>query len=429
MSEITSSSTDDTSSSEFDSVNNIQLSNYRWVVLVVFSIVSLIVQVLWITYAPITVATASIYNVSENAILMLSFVFMLVYVPMNFVASYSIDKLGLRWGTGIGVILVGIFGMLRAFFLPSYVWALICMIGIAIGQPFVLNSFTKLATNWFPEKEKALASGISTMMMLLGAIVAFILTPLIFEKTNLYVVLLIYGIASLVSMVIYIVLVKDKPEFPPNPYSIKNEDDTSNAQTLKFFKNKDFNILFILVLIGLGVFNAISTEIDVLFNDPSNISASGNIGGSMIIGGIIGAIIFSGLSDKFQKRKIFLTIAMAGGTVFTLLIWLISSYISRLISAFFLGFFLVSALPIGLTFAAEITYPAPEEQSNGLIMWIGQISGMLLIGVIMLLKALEIKYHNDLIFINYIIMAILFAIGTVLTFLMNDLDQYKIAKH
>ena len=39
-----------------------------------------------------------------------------------------------------------------------------------------------------------------------------------------------------------------------------------------------------------------------------------------------------------------------------------------------LGFFLTSANPIGMQYAAEITYPTPEGTSNGLIQLFGQAS-------------------------------------------------------
>jgi hypothetical protein len=43
-------------------------------------------------------------------------------------------------------------------------------------------------------------------------------------------------------------------------------------------------------------------------------------------------------------------------------------------SAFSMGFFLVSANPVGMQYAAEITYPTPEGTSNGLIQLFGQAS-------------------------------------------------------
>ena len=41
-----------------------------------------------------------------------------------------------------------------------------------------------------------------------------------------------------------------------------------------------------------------------------------------------------------------------------------------------LGFFLLSSGPIGFQYGAEITYPASEGSSNGLLLMMGQISGI-----------------------------------------------------
>ncbi len=44
-----------------------------------------------------------------------------------------------------------------------------------------------------------------------------------------------------------------------------------------------------------------------------------------------------------------------------------------------MGFFLLSAGPIGFQYGAEITYPTPEGTSNGLLILMGQISGIVFI--------------------------------------------------
>jgi hypothetical protein len=41
-----------------------------------------------------------------------------------------------------------------------------------------------------------------------------------------------------------------------------------------------------------------------------------------------------------------------------------------------LGFFLLSSGPIGFQYGAEITYPASEGTSNGMLLLMGQISGI-----------------------------------------------------
>jgi hypothetical protein len=49
------------------------------------------------------------------------------------------------------------------------------------------------------------------------------------------------------------------------------------------------------------------------------------------------------------------------------------------ISGFVFGFFLLSAGPIGFQYGAEITHPAPEGTSNGLLIVMGQVSGIVFI--------------------------------------------------
>ncbi len=47
--------------------NNYKLYGYRWVVLGVFMFINLTIQMLWITYAPITGPAAKFYGVTDLA--------------------------------------------------------------------------------------------------------------------------------------------------------------------------------------------------------------------------------------------------------------------------------------------------------------------------------------------------------------------------
>jgi len=44
-----------------------------------------------------------------------------------------------------------------------------------------------------------------------------------------------------------------------------------------------------------------------------------------------------------------------------------------LVSAAVFGFFLLGLGPLGFQYGAELTYPAPEAASNGLLLMVGQI--------------------------------------------------------
>ena len=96
----------------------------------------------------------------------------------------------------------------------------------------------------------------------------------------------------------------------------------------------------------------------------------------MIIGGIIGALFIPILSDRYKKRTPFIVIALTGATLGLAGITFATSYWLLLTSGMVLGFFLLSSGPIGFQYGAEITYPASEGTSNGMLLLMGQVSGI-----------------------------------------------------
>jgi sugar phosphate permease len=127
----------------------------------------------------------------------------------------------------------------------------------------------------------------------------------------------------------------------------------------------------------LGVFNAVTTWIeDIVRPRGFSITQAGDAVGLMIVGGIIGALVIPILSDKYRKRTPFLVLALAGATIGLIGLTYATSYWLLLASGFVLGFFLLSAGPVGFQYGAEVAYPAPEGTSNGLLLLMGQISGI-----------------------------------------------------
>ncbi len=391
------------------------VSPYRWVVLGVFMLNIAMSQIMWMTFAPIARDAAAVYTGGNiDAIDLLAILAMLAWIPFCLPAAWCIDNIGLKKGAGIGVVLVGLCGFLRIF-APSYGWLLACMIGCAIAQPFVLNAFTKLASNWFPENEEALASGLLTMSLFIGFTVVMFATDFILAhyrnigaiRQGINAVLYLYGIPALIGMILYLVLVKDKPKLPPN--AIAAEKKVTMTIGLKaLFRNRDFLFLLGLFFIGVGAFNAILTKIDYIFkNRPLDIDsalAPGIVGGLIVIGGIFGAVILSALSDKYHKRRIFLIMAAGMAVPLFLFLQYLSSIVLLGLCGFVFGFFLISAMPVGLTYAVEKTHPVPEATSNGILMLSGQISGLPIVFLF-----------------NMTAITILFGVAFILALLLHDI--------
>ncbi len=355
---------------------NFKVYGYRWVVLLVFMFVVAINQLLWITFAPITSNAATYYGVSDLSIGLLSMSFMIVYIAISIPASWAIDTYGIRIAVGIGAAITGIFGLLRGILAPDYTFVLIAQIGIAIGQPFILNAITSVAARWFPAQERATAAGLGSLAMYLGILVALVLTPYLTIQSQISGMLLIYGIVSVLAAVVFFVFIRERPPTPPCP-----PDQEQRSLVFDGLKEslriRDFILLMVIFFVGLGVFNAVTTWIeDIVRPRGFSIVQAGNIGGLMIVGGIIGAVVIPLLSDHYRKRTPYLLLAVIGATLGLVGITFATSYWLLIVSAFVFGFFLLSAGPVGFQYGAEVTHPTPEGTSNGLLLLMGQISGI-----------------------------------------------------
>jgi MFS family permease len=194
-----------------------KLYPYRWTVLAVFMFINLTIQILWISYAPITGPAALFYGVEDNQIGVFSMVFMLAFIPLSIPVSWIIDKYGFRIAVGIGVILMSIFGVLRGLAGANYTLVLWSTIGIAIAQPFLLNAWTKVPANWFAIEERATAVGIVTLGNLIGTALGFALTPVLFETMSIPTIQLIYGGVAAFSAVLFLIFARENPPTPPCP--------------------------------------------------------------------------------------------------------------------------------------------------------------------------------------------------------------------
>jgi len=349
---------------------------YRWIVLLAFMCVVVTNQLSWITFAPITSSAATYYGVSDLSIGLLSMSFMIVYIIVSIPASWAIDTYGLRIAVGIGAALTGVFGLLRGLLAPTYAWVLISQIGIAIGQPFILNAITKVAARWFPIQERATASGLGSLAMYLGIMVGLALTPYLTIHSGIAGMLVIYGIVSAIAAVLFFGLAREHPPTPPCPpgQEVRSLVLDGLRQALR---KKYFVLLMVIFFVGLGVFNAVTTWIeDIVKPRGFTITEAGITGGLMVMGGIVGALVLPALSDHFRRRVVFMVLALVGATLGLVGITFATSYWLLLASAFVLGFFLLAAGPIGFQYGAEVAYPTPEATSNGLLLLTGQISGI-----------------------------------------------------
>ena len=417
-------------------MDTIKLSKYRWVSLAALMMISIMSQIQWLTHAPIARAAdiyyaghfnpASFFNID-----LLASSFMFFYIIFCIPASYFISKYGIVKGVGLGAVLTAIGGVVKALSGTSYTMVLTGQLILAVGQPLVMNAATDLTAKWFPVKERALATGLATLSLYIGILIAMLVTPMLIVSkasdphygSGIDSMLKIYGIITVVLSVTGIILLREKPETPVSSEPVVSLKFTEGVKHI--FRLRDMWIMVILFTIGLGIFNAISSMVDSIAEYLGVVDSNGMIGGLMLIGGIIGAVIIPLLSDYFRKRKLFLVICILGMVPGVAGIALApaltgghganpeAAYTIALISSFMLGFFVMSAGPIGFQYAAEISSPAPESTSQGLLIWVGQISGIIMVtGMSIRNKAFLSGF-----LISFIVLAV---IAAIITFMIKE---------
>lgn len=363
---------------------------YRWIVLLVFMFIAAVTQILWITFAPISSLVASLYAVTELDIALLSLIFMVVYIPVSIPSAYLIDSKGFRYAAGVGAIITAVFAVCRVF-APNYLLLLIFSAGIAIGQPFVFNSPTKIARRWFPAKERGIATGLGTMAIFLGIMLGLLVTPFAVVGIGYFFTMLSYAVVAVIAAFLFLIIAKERPPSPPEFDEPEEEKMVTGLR--RIIGIKQFIILEVLFFVGMGIFNGVATWIEqILTGRVVDITQAGIVGAIMIFGGIIGAVIIPTLSDKYQRRKPFIMLSLLLAAPFTFILAYHPDYTVLLASSFLLGFFLMPALPLGLQTGAEMTQPIPEGTSAGILMIFGQAGGIVLILAMDLANSLFLSF-------------------------------------
>jgi len=332
---------------------------YRWIVLAVYMYISALTQLYWLNFAGIakTVMEVPPFGWLPSRVMWLTLVFPLLYVALSIPAGMLIDKKGFKYGVGIGAIFTGVFAMLRLVNAESFTVLLISQIGIAIGQPFVLNGITKLVVTWFPQKEEATAVGLGSLALLVGMMVGLGATPALVEFLGFQTMLLTYGVLGVLGILLFFPLVRPHPATPAREVEVQQE--ITGWQGIRhILKMRDFVILGFIALIGIGVFNGLATWLETILGEVQLIVEPVQVTvilSTLILSGIIGCVVIPLISDKIMKRKPFLLLASAIGAVSIIALMMAKGYAANIVNVVFLGFFLISALPIMLTISAEIS--------------------------------------------------------------------------
>jgi cyanate permease len=155
-------------------------------------------------------------------------------------------------------------------------------------------------------RERATATGLALAAGFIGIGVGQVTSPLLTAKLGVPGMLLVFGGAAALTGVAFLLLARDAPPTPPCPAG-----QEARALVLdglgRMLRRSEVWSLLVMSLVGQGIFNGVATWIEDIVR-PHGITPdeAGSLGGLLLGGGLVGAIVFPLLSDRLQRRKPFL---------------------------------------------------------------------------------------------------------------------------
>jgi len=317
-----------------------------------------------------------------------------------------------------------------------------------LAQPLLTNAPARIAFDWFPKEEREGATTIAAVSLLLGNGLGQAIPPMLISKDDsgsitgmgsLLVGELALVILSAVSILVWFVNCPTNP--PSHAAAVRRRssswsntgvspngrqlsapfflDDNAGIQTAtgdaaiqrqttpgipevevlppekltrvygQLLCDAGFIPLMLCMGLGLGAFNSLMTVMERVVR-PVGYSkdVAGMFGAVMLLAGIPSAGFASVLLDRTGAYRIVLKAGAAMGLLAATLFFFLlrpGQLAWSTVAVGLLGATAIPLFPVAIGTAAEITFPAPEEASSGLIMLTGQFLG---IGAIILFSSL-----------------------------------------
>jgi predicted MFS family arabinose efflux permease len=345
----------------------------RWVILAGYALLTACTQWLWLAYAPITTQTHQIMGVSEGAVGDLAAIFPFVYVVLALPAGRWLDT---RFGRalGLGATLTAAGGLLRLAGPSSYGWALAGQFVTAAGQPFVLNSITKVASRYFPARERTTAVSIGSVALFAGILAAVLSGGPLLDAGGLRLLLSVQAAVAVVAAVWVLTVIRAPAAFPGDP---------SVAVSLRWLRGDRFMWLLAgLLFVGIGVFNAVATWLDSMLTHFGHGGASGYLIALMTVAGIAGGALLPGMvAQRNQRRGMLITAVLVSAAAFAVIAMVHNPVVDGLVLVA-AGFFLLAGLPVVLDWSELHAGPERAGGAAGFLLLAGNLGGVILVLIV-----------------------------------------------
>lgn len=364
---------------------------YRFIIIFLYMIISASTACLSYTFSAISKPLAKTYFTTEFDIYYVTICYSIFFIPMNFVANYAIDHIGIKPSLIFCSFCQTLCGLLRIFIDSSMWYVYIAHTIGAIGNPFCTNVISKISLHWFTPENRMIATAFMTSSYMIGTSLSFSLGGWFvgdYEgddnvkdlQDNIQKLLLFTFIIILCVFIAILLLFREKPTVPT--CFVSNYPRENFFKSLKnMAMNQDFRLLCLGFSFLLGNYVIFVTFFaDLIGNFGFTQTQVSVIGTSLNLASVIGKIFIGFVAQKYISYKG--TLLMINCSILVTLICLLmalvlKSYGVLLFFAIIFGFFLQMYWAPCLELSCEMVFPIGEASANGNLLISGCIFNML----------------------------------------------------
>jgi len=358
----------------------------RWGLIGAYALVASANQLLWLTFAPITTASARHYGVTESDIGWLSEIFPLLYVVLAVPAASLLDR-WFRPSLLVGAGLTALGGALRLGG-STFWWAMAGQLLIAIAQPLVLNAVTGLASGYLTAGSRPLGISLGSAGIFLGMLISLALAAILGggRLHTLLIIGAIYG--AVAALALAAALARDgKPT-----HRVESLGGLPGLRTV--WRDPVIRRLAGVAFIGFGIFVALTTWLQPLLH-PAGISSrlAGWLLVAMVLTGVAGSAALSPpIIRVHAERGLFRVAALVTAAACVLLaLWQWVPAVAIAVGA--TGFVLLACLPVILELAERRAGSAGTSATA--LIWLSGNGG----GIVIALLVQTVVHHPTIAFL------------------------------
>jgi ACS family hexuronate transporter-like MFS transporter len=196
-----------------------KVKNYRWLILVLLFFATTINYLDRQIIGLLKPLLEKEFNWSETDFARIVMAFTAAYAIGLLISGGIIDRVGTKIGYAVAIVVWSIAGMLHALARSVFGFS-VARIGLGIGEAGNFPAAVKAVAEWFPTKERGLATGIFNAGTSVGVVLALMIVPWILVRYGWQEVFWITGALGLIWLIFWLIFY----EVPSNQKRLSKEE-------------------------------------------------------------------------------------------------------------------------------------------------------------------------------------------------------------